>query len=255
MIILKKFSKKKEDAKKVGGSLAVGSGLYIADKVHKSGEISGRMRLYHGTSKKAKKKIQEEGLKAIHALDENNITRKAGIDPGNKPVVYTARKRKIALGHTLPHLIEEGEAGLVKMSIPYDEYKKMKRSYENTEMAGAKNAKEYAEMIKKGKTPNVDGDVLKGFGVNVDKFAKQRWDNLSGAKGTGGTRIFEQDIDTKRIKGSKNYIRNSAKEVFKYAKNNPKRFAKGVGKGAVSTGLIAGGAILTTGGKNKDDKS
>lgn len=253
MIILrdKNFSKKRS-AEKAGGVVAIGAGLNIADKVHKSGEVSGRVHLYHGTSKKAKKKIQEEGLKAIHALDEGNITRQAGIDPGNKPIVYTAKKRKIAMGHALPHLIQGEGAGMVKMSIPYNEYKKMKRSYDNPEMAGAKTAKEYAEKIKRGETPNLNDRLIKDLGSDVDSYAKQKWDNLSGAKGTSGTRIFEQDIDTKRIKGSKDYVKNSVKEVLKYAKNNPKRFAKGVGKGAASVGLIAGGTkLLTSKGKKK----
>lgn len=246
MIILKdkNFNKVKRTAEKAGGVAAIGTGLYIADKVHKSGEVSGRVHLYHGTSKKAKKKIQEEGLKAIHALDEDNITRSAGIDPGNKPLVYTTKKRRIAMGHTLPHLIKDDGAGVVRMSIPYDEYKKMKRSYDNPEMAGAKTAKEYAEKIKRGETPNPNDKLIKNYGMDVDSYAKRKWDNLSGAKGTSGTRIFEQDIDTKRIKGSKDYVKNSVKEVLKYAKNNPKRFAKGVGKSAVSVGLIAGGTKL-----------
>ena len=253
MIILrnKNFSKK-ETAKKTGGVVAIGAGLHIADKVHKSGEVSGRVHLYHGTSKKAKKKIQEEGLKAIHAFDEDNITRQAGINPGNKPLVYTAKKRRIAIGHSIPHYLEGEGAGVVKISIPYDEYKKMKRSYDNPEMAGAKTAKEYAEKIKRGETPNPNDELIKDLGKDVDSYAKQKWDNLSGAKGTSGTRIFEQDIDTKRIKGSKNYVKNSVKEVLRYAKNNPKRFAKGVGKSAVSAGLIVGGAKLLT---SKDKKS
>ena len=128
----------------------------------------------------------------------------------------------------------------------------MKRSYDNPEMAGAKTAKEYAEKIKRGETPNPNDELIKDLGKDVDSYAKQKWDNLSGAKGTSGTRIFEQDIDTKRIKGSKNYVKNSVKEVLRYAKNNPKRFAKGVGKSAVSAGLIVGGAKLLT---SKDKKS
>ena len=258
MIILrsKNFSKKR-NAERAGGVVAIGAGLHIANKVHKSGEISGRVRLYHGTSKEAKKKIQEEGLKAIHAFDKDNITRQAGIDPGNKPLVYTAKKRRIALGHAIPHGMQGKGAGVVKMSIPYDEYKKMKRSYDNPEMAGAKSAKEYAEKIKRGETPNLNDKMINEVGADVDKYAKQKWDNLSGAKGTKGTRIFEQDIDTKRIKGSKDYVKNSVKEVFKYAKNNPKRFAKGVGKAAIAGGLIAGGTklLISKDKKKKNDNT
>ena len=262
MIILRQkiYSDKKDKEssnnakKKVIGGASIGTGIYIADKIHKSGEISGRVHLYHGTSKEAKKKIQDEGLKSIHALDEFNITRISGIDPGNKPVVYTAKKRTVALGHTIPHLINGDGAGVVKMSIPYDEYKKMKRSYDNPEMAGAKTAKEYAEKIKRGETPNPNDKLVMKSGKNVDKYAKRKWENLSGAEGTGGTRIFEQDISTRRIKGSKNYNKNSIKEVLKYIKNNPKRFAKGAIKGVAAAGLIVGGTKLLTSDKKKTRK-
>ena len=69
----KNFSSYKEDrreeAKSIGkkavGVGSVAAGAKLLDNVHKSGEVSGRVHLYHGTSKDAGKKIREEGLKKI----------------------------------------------------------------------------------------------------------------------------------------------------------------------------------------------
>ena len=265
---IKSFSKKdkeeRNDSEKlfpgqeiVGvGSIAAGGKLL--DNVHKSGEISGRVHLYHGTSKTAGKKIKEEGLKKSHALDKNTITRNAGITP--EELVYTAKKRRVGLSHSMAAIGNCDKPELIRMSIPYDEYKKMKRSTNNPEMAGAKSAEEYAKLIKEGKTPNPNDELIKlrseymeekAGKRYIDSYAKKKWDNLSGAEGTSGTRIFEQDISPERIKGSKHYKRNSAKEISGYIKRNPKRFLKGVGKGAAATALVVGGAKLTTAKKKK----
>lgn len=80
MIIKRKlFSNKKEssatdDLKRgasiVGGAIAAKKGLDVVDDVHRSGEISGRVRLYHGTTAKNEKKILEEGLKGKKAAEK-----------------------------------------------------------------------------------------------------------------------------------------------------------------------------------------
>lgn len=82
MIIKRKlFSQKKESDDKLkraasiaGGAVVTKEGLNILDNVHQSGEVSGRVRLYHGTTKKNKKKILEEGLKGEKALTSDAIT-------------------------------------------------------------------------------------------------------------------------------------------------------------------------------------
>lgn len=70
---IKIFSDSKKQQKKenlfpgqeVVGVGGIAAGGKLLDNVHKSGEISGRVHLYHGTSKIAGKKIKEEGLKKI----------------------------------------------------------------------------------------------------------------------------------------------------------------------------------------------
>ena len=268
---IKSFSKKDKEKRndseklfpgqKIVGVGGIAAGGKLLDNVHKSGEISGRVHLYHGTSGGAGERIKEEGLKKSHALDQNTITRNAGITP--EELVYTAKKRRVGLGHSLAAIGDGDKPELIRMSIPYDEYKKMKRSTNNPEMAGAKSAKEYAKLIKEGKTPNSNDEMIKMIAENmgektgkryIDFYSRNKWDNLSGAEGTSGTRIFEQDINPERIKGSKHYKKNSLKEVKEYIKKNPKRFIKGAGKSVAGAGLIIGGTALATSKKKKEDK-
>lgn len=108
MIIKRKlFSQKKESDDKLkraasiaGGAVVTKEGLNILDNVHQSGEVSGRVRLYHGTTKKNKKKILEEGLKGEKALTSDAITNQRIGDVGKKfgkKIVYTGKKRAPAI--------------------------------------------------------------------------------------------------------------------------------------------------------------
>lgn len=227
------------------GSAGVGSalGAKILDNVHRNGEVSGRVRLYHGTSAKAKGSILKEGLKGSHALDPNNLTnsKMAGLGRRDgRKLVYTGRRRRPAYIMAQEQKVMKGETpAVVKMSIPYDEYKGMKRVFDNPE---------FSRLSKEDWV-----DRYKSMGISETKL-KNYYDNFSGNRGTSGTRIFEQDIDAKRIKGSKNYVKNSSKQVANYIKKHPGRFAKGAAKTALGTGLIAGGAYLAGKSINRSEK-
>lgn len=230
-----------------GGSLSIIPGVNLLDSIYRNGEVSGRVHLYHGTSKKAKESILKEGFKGKYALDPNSPTNKVlkntGIKDG-RGLVYVGKRRFPA--RTMADFREikfKEDPAIVKISIPYGEYKNMKRVYNNPEFHN--ESKE--EWISKRKTGNIIEDY------ELRKY----YDDFSGNRGTSGTRIFEQDIDTKRIKGSKNYIKNSPKELINYIKNNPKRFAKGIAKTAAGVGLVSGGAYMISKGikpviSNKD---
>ena len=110
----KKDKKKRNDneklfpGQKIVGVGGIAAGGKLLDNVHKSGEISGRVHLYHGTSKEAAENIKKEGLKKSHAIGFDTITYEAGIP--QEELVFTAKKRRVAAGHALPHLVEGGMA-------------------------------------------------------------------------------------------------------------------------------------------------
>lgn len=203
------------------------------------------MHLYHGTSKKNKQGILEKGLLGSKSVDPESITNKMmggiGTQDG-RHLVYTSKTRTPALLMAMNQKSMLGEdPAMVKMSIPYKDYKEMRKTRgtdKNPEFQGM--SKE--EFIKKGES----------MGANKTVSGKY-YDTFSGNK-EGVTRIFEGDIDSKYIKGSKNYQKNSLKELGEYVKNNPKRFAKGVAKGTAGVGLVAGGGYLMGKGLKKNKK-
>ena len=174
-----KKSKKKKNHEKNSSSLeklaGIGTiviGAKMLDSVHKNGEVSGRVKLYHGTNKKAKESILKEGLKGSYALDKDSITNRVMSNLGKKDgrkIVYTGRRRTPAYMMALNHkgLLDKDPA-IVKMSIPYKEYKNMKRIYDNPEFKG----KSKEEWIKDNK-PNNWGEK---------QFFNKYWDSFQGLK-------------------------------------------------------------------------
>lgn len=238
------------------GGLAGYGGLKLIDDSYRKGEITGKVHMYHGTTKDAKKSILKEGIKGSKALDPNNLTNKKLGEIGKKdgrPLVYLGKKRYPSFIMALENYSHNKKPAMVNVSIPYNDIKKLKRVYDNPEF-NKYNTKTEKEFIKFLEDQYKYSNKSK---KSIEKYAKKYWDRFSGAEGTSGTAIFEGDIDTKYIKGSKDYQKNSIKEVAKYAKEHPKRFMKGLGKTALGGTLLAGGALLATGKfkKNKKEKN
>lgn len=242
-IINKLFSdKKKKDniLPILGGTVSIGAGVKLL-KNSDPNKITGRVNLYHATTEKAKESILKEGIKGKYALDPKSSTNidldNLGIKDGRK-LVYLAKDKDVA--DTMKLAIEsKGKTpDLVEISIPYDEYKRMKRVYDNPEFGGTDNYKDWLE--KSGLEEEFREEIAERNGM------KDYYDNFSGAKGTPGTRIIEGDIDSKYIKGSNNYQKFTRKELLNYIKNNPRRFGKEAGKYALASSLIVGGAGVIT---------
>lgn len=237
MYKIKLYNKKSKDDIKDTSRTAAGLGLAltgakILKDSNKEGEITGRVGLYHNTLKKNVPGILKEGLKGSHSKDPNNITNqvtrgRGASDPRN--IVYLAKDKSTANDTTFARNMKgmTGKSKTLKVNLPYDVLKEL-RTEGNPELGNAKNLNDY---LKSG------GD-------------KETWNKLSGSKNSK-TILLDGDVSSKYIKGSKDYQKNSLKEVGKYIKRNPGRFAKGVGKAGLGLGLVAGGAKLL----NKEDSS
>ena len=239
---------KKKDKKKggssalevIGGGAAGLVGLNQLDKAYRAGEVTGKVHMYHGTTKEAAESIKKEGLKGSYALDPNSITNtemgNLGQRDGRK-LIYLGKKRRPSIFMAINQKVMRGKTpAMINVAIPYEDLKKMKRVYDNPEFRAYKDKKDYV-------TRN-EGQV-RGLGGNKH-FLADYYDTFSGDKGTSGTAIFEGDIDSKYIKGSKNYQKNTIKDVANYIKKNPGRFLKGVGRTALGGSLIAGGVVLNS---------
>lgn len=244
-ILRKLFSKKKstkieEGAKDVVGLGLVSSGAVLAKNANKNGEISGRVNLYHSINKKHVKSALKNGLDGKYSKENseslsNLVTRgKASKDP--RDIIYLAKDKDLARETSLSRFNKskgEKPSTYLKLSIPYDELKK-KRTYGNPEFD---NFRSFEEYRKRG-------------GIK----SAAEFKDLSGEK-SSRTVLIDGKLGAERIKGSKKYQKNSLKEIGKYIKKNPKRFAKGAGKVLVGAGSIMAGAKLLKGNNSDSEVS
>ena len=172
-----------------------------------------------------------------------------------RKLVYTSKKKTPAeIMSIINQRKGRGKAAILKLSIPYDEYKdkfKKMRVYDNPEF-NLRGFKTEDDLVREQLKRSRSNDVISRF--LEKKKAKDYWNNFSGAKGTTGTRIFEGDIESKYIKGGEGYKKNSLKEIIKYAKKNPKRFLKGSGKALAGLSLLGGGVAIATKDSKKNSK-
>ncbi len=259
-----KEKKKDEDLGDLA-KFAAGTGLLIGGskivKKNKS-KVTGLENFWHSADESTIDSIKENGLKTKYSEDPNNLANSLlgkNIDKSKlKGKVYLGRKKSVAdevgLSRDINHsngLINNknyrGKSKTLKVNIPYEELKKMKE-VDNPELRGARNAKEHAKNIWKNVLKNTpeEAKLLKkavgrrGRNIYARVISESIYKDLS----RKGTAVFENDIDSKYIKESKNYKKYGLDQFKDYVKKNPKRFAKGIGKSAVGLGLGITGAVL-----------
>lgn len=232
----------------IGGTLGL-------SHVNNKGYIDGRRKLYHNTNNENVNSILQEGLKKSKANDPNNLTRRLfGNDESFNDLVYLSKnktladsvgtRRKQMESQKSPFQIPDIQAAkrlakeqttTLKASIPYEEYKKM-RQVKNPELRGLSER----DFIEK--------HISSGLNTS-DKV-----NNFFAARGltSKGTFVSPDDFDAKHFKKSKQYTKNSLGQVSDYIKKNPKRFAKGLGLGALSVGAVGGGGALALNGMKRN---
>jgi hypothetical protein len=260
-----RVEKRKDNEKKKLAEIVAGSGLlyggYKIAKKNKS-KITGLENFYHSADQGVVDSIKKEGLKAKFAEDPGNLTNAVlgkTVDKSKlKGKVYLGRRKSVAdsvgytrdMNYTIGRVKNEnytGKSKTLKINIPFEELKKL-NEVDNPELGGAKNAKEYARRIWKNAYKNAPEEAnqikemfgKKGRNAFARILAESGYKDLS----RDGTAVFENDIDSKFIKGSKNYEKYGLSKFKEYVKNNPKRFAKGLGMGILGTGIGVTGAVL-----------
>lgn len=258
----KEAKEKKEenrDAKVLAGTAMTGSGAALAKHTYDRGNLTGRETLYHNTKSEHVDSIKKNGLKGQYALDKdkaftpdllNHIDEKQ-LD--NK--VYLARKKQVAesVGQKVrqeqgPHMRET-----LKAKVPTWKMKEV----DNPELLGAKNGEQFINRLlskkKKGMNPieAMQVDMVQNH-PEAKKALKQQGNVAFRDLGRKGTAVIEGDVSSKYIKGHKGYQRASMKEIGSFIKNNPKRFAKGVGQAGAGAVLVgAGGKMIVSNLKKK----
>ena len=103
---------------------------------------------------------------------------------------------------------------------------------DNPEFKGAKKLKDVLAKNKAGEIPGTKFEAA-----------------MAHLKLNKGTDTILGDIPSEFIKGGKGYKKRTLKDIGKHIKNNPKMFAKGLGKAGIGAGIIAGSAYLLKGDK------
>lgn len=254
----------KESLKNTGivtaGGAGVGLGATGIGKTYRDGLVDGRVKLYHNTPKENARNILSEGLKGRHGSDNNSFTKNIMRAQGRENLsdfdnkVYLGRKRSVADGVGMKRsqvklhsqnpframaltpdqlrALNKAENETLKASVPFEEFKRMKR-VDNPELMGAKNKKEFIDKMKTQLRKN--GKIL-----NKQEEAAIS----SGFKALGkDTVTLSGDFGAKNFIGGSGYRKNSAKEILDYAVKNKGRMAKGVGLGLGSAALLGAGAL------------
>jgi hypothetical protein len=229
---LAKLAELEQEEKNKLGLAGAGAGAYA---IHKAvPKIDGMERMYHGTNKEGGKGIRESGLQASRA-GEGTATQNANLAAriGEEPLknkVYIARDKNVARNVGIQQAgMNPFDLDVVKMKIPYQHFKDgTVPTTDNPELRGM-NADEWVETIKKEM----------GFMAPPDAALHNAYRQLSAPI----TETVVGDIGTEYIKGSDNFQGQNWSGLVDYIQNNPKRFAGGVGLGAL--GLAGVGAGLS----------
>ena len=258
---------KKNEAKNVaksvaGGALATGAGAAAYNEYGK-GEITGTRTGYHGTDKKNVAGIKEKGILPTKSAPGKSITKdvlynnkdfKSKINDADSKA-YVARKKFISKGvqksRYINGLTDDKKGAIIKTKMPYSEY--LKRRRENPETRGFDSRKDYVDSMIKGEEARLPkGETLSKF--NKAKLRSTfHYNNIMMDKGSD---TLEGVVDSKYIVGGKGYKNRALKNFKDHVKNNPKVFAKGVGKaGLIGAAGIGGIKMISDSNKKMKEKT
>jgi hypothetical protein len=227
----------KEDQKNLALAEGIGGGLAI-NKSKKSGLLTGRKRLYHGTDTESAKKILKEGLKGSQTGRSGSITKdvleksnpKAYKDSIGKSFLapkyheglsYAVQSQnRNVLGRNAPRIEKFSDFGkVIKADIPIWKPEFSQNKILNPEIAGETFDEWYKRISKNSLIPPTRTQARGAY--NSFKRAY----------------VHKGDIPTRYIKGGKNYAKATPREFLHYIKARP-------GKAALGAGIAAGGATL-----------
>lgn len=245
------------------------NGVFYGNKYKSQLEslFTGRSFYYHGTSEAYASSIRQQGILSKYSLREGSVT-KGFLDDNaiqsdayhgltyitRNPLIakeYAVQQHGLSLGKRLLDVQNEMRANVakgitldkmhggsvLKLSIP--EWKHKLNRVVNPEIAHFKDFDEYFGS-------HIDQFLAKGLEPMPEEMLKPIWNSLLSSD------VIKGDIGSKLIKGSIDYERVGLKEVFQYAKHNPKNFAKGAA-GFLGIGVAAAIGLHGTFFSGRDD--
>jgi hypothetical protein len=258
-----KESKPSDETARNLGIAGIGAGALVAKHNYDRGNFTGRETLYHGTDTESAKKIREEGLKPNQTKPSVTKIVDMDLDRKNKNLVFTTRNKYLAKTYAgqqkaiaagkvtdkysflnlgpkihVDTALGKNNDGIVKFNVPT--WKEGLR--------GARNP-ETKKLIRQINNPGFGNMHIMFASPSQKKLMKRNIYNTM--ESSSYIRRHSEGLGSEYIPKSKNYQRNTAKEVSEYIGHNKGRFLKGVGKTALP--LAAGSAALAYHFKNKKE--
>lgn len=208
----------------LGSALAVPAGAALAYNAVKSGDLTGRETLYHGTSDAAGQSILRNGLMPTtpeNGIRVNEIPDET-IRKDSYGKAYTTTNHHMARNYAMQteqrhNPGSESEGTIVTMNAPTWKMNVSRDRFHDLDPANLRR-------IMKMDAATPDDEVLR-----------------RAHRSNSAIRVIEGGVPVKYMPESESYAPNSVSEIAEYARENPARFARGAGKMLAGLGLLGAG--------------
>ena len=209
----------------LGSALAIPAGAALAYNAVKSGDLTGRETLYHGTSDAAGQSILRNGLMPTtpeNGIRVNEIPDEA-IRNDSYGKAYTTTNHHMARNYAMQteqryNPGSESEGTIVTMNVPTWKMTVSRDRFHDLDPANLRR-------IMKMDADTSEDEVLR-----------------RASRSNSAIRVIEGGVPAEYMPDSESYVPNSVSEIKEYVKENPTRFTLGAGK------LLAGAGLLGAGG-------
>lgn len=233
------------------GLIGANLGIDYAGRAIDSGDLTGRLGLYHGTSADRADQIRKTGLRpgvssgVTDMLESTNNLPKGYFGAGK--LVFTTADPSDA------HQYASEQSYMRQKNLQGEDARKFIFNQDPGRAAIANTHAVLPRAISRMYNPNtIKVSMPENHGIplveNPEIVSIKRdpmW-ILDEAKknfvekGTRDHRVFDGEVPTKYIKGSADYQGLTRKEFLEHVRANPQRFAKGIGKVLAGTGVAIG---------------
>lgn len=238
------------------GAMGLNYGTEYAGRALDSGDVTGRLGLYHGTSAERAEQIRQTGLRPGAAQGILDITEETNNIPrgnmGAGKLVFTTMNPHDAMTYAVQQEYLQGrdlKGDAARKFMTGDDGARVQMENRTNRIPGAL-ARVHSPNVLKLSVPENHGIPL----VENPEFAQVKkdpmwrltpWKEKFVREGLRDHRVFQGEVPTEYIKGSANYKGLTMGELVQHVRNNPGRFAKGAGKVLLGTTAAVGAAPAT----------
>lgn len=230
------------------GLVGLNIGVDYAGRAIDSGDLTGRLGLYHGTSADRADLIRQTGLRPGVNSGVTDLAESAqGSKLGAGRLAFTTRSPDDARSYAIQqdYLLKRNPQGedIRKFMTGEDPGRRVfatkhaltprafSRFYNPTTLKISIPESHGIPIVENPEVANVKRNIFYKINPAMESFVRDAEKNHV---------VFDGEVPPKYIKGSVDYQGLTRKEFLEHVKANPQRFAKGIGKVLAGTGLAVG---------------